>query len=108
MDGHGRYADGGTHFTYRFDVPADVTGGSLELEIGNEYVVDVSNDGQSWRTVLKEPTEEHDLDNLDPPQTLDLGPLLAGTHTLYVRVGDAKTDDGWGGWLGHLKLAMAS
>jgi hypothetical protein len=106
-DGHGRYADGGTHFTYRFDVPADVNGGSLELEIGNEYVVDVSNDGQSWRTVLKEPTEEHDLNNLDRPHTLDLAPLLNGTHTLYVRVGDAKTDDGWGGWLGHLKITMA-
>jgi hypothetical protein len=107
-DGHGRFADGGTHFTYRFDLPSDVTGGSLELEIGNEYVVDVSNDGQSWREVLREPTEEHDLNNLDPPHTLDLAPLLAGTHTLYVRVGDAKTDDGWGGWLGHLKLTMTS
>jgi hypothetical protein len=105
-DGNGRFADGGAHFTYRFDVPSDVTGGSLELEIGNEYVVDVSNDGSSWRTVLKEPTEEHDLNNLDPPHTLDLAPLLAGTHTLYVRVGDAKPDDGWGGWLGHLKLTM--
>jgi hypothetical protein len=23
-----------------------------------------------------------------------------------VRVGDSKTDDGWGGWLGHLTLDM--
>ena len=25
---------------------------------------------------------------------------------MYVRIGDAKPDDGWGGWLGHVKLVM--
>jgi hypothetical protein len=107
-DGRGRFADNGAHYTYRFDLPADVTGGTLTLEIGNEYLVDVSNDGQTWRMVLKEPTEEHDLKNLDPPHALDLGALLQGSHTLYVRIGDAKPDDGWGGWLGHLTLQMTS
>ena len=107
-DGHGRFADNGSHFTYRFDLPAGVTGGTLTLEIGNEYLVDVSTDGQTWRTVLREDRQIHDLSNLgNPMQTLDLGDLLAGGRTLYVRVGDSKPDDGWGGWLGHLTLAMS-
>jgi predicted alpha-1,2-mannosidase len=106
-DGHGRFADGGSHFTYRFDLPADVTGGTLTLEIGNEYLVDVSSDGKSWRTALKETAQEHDLGNLDPPQTLDLNSLRAGSRTLYVRIGDSYPDDGWGGWLGRLTLKLS-
>jgi hypothetical protein len=66
--------------------------------------VDVSTDGASWHTVLKETTEEHDLNNLDPPHTLDLNTLRGRSRTLYVRIGDSKPDDGWGGWLGHLTL----
>ena len=92
--------------TYRFDIPAGVTGGKLTLEIGNEYVVSVSSDDQTYREVLREPNEEHDLNNLDPPHELDLNPLLAGSRTLYVRIGDSFPQDGWGGWLGHLTLEL--
>jgi hypothetical protein len=107
-DGHGRFADNGSHFTYRFDLPADVTGGTLTLEIGNEYLVDVSTDGASWRTVLREDRQIHDLSNLgEPMQTLDLNDLRGTSRTLYLRIGDSKTDDGWGGWLGHLTLALS-
>jgi hypothetical protein len=107
-NGRGRFADNGSRFTYRFDLPADVIGGTLTLEIGNEYLVEVSTDGQQWRTVLREDRQIHDLSNLgDPMQTLDLNDLRAGGRTLYVRVGDSKTDDGWGGWLGHLTMEMS-
>jgi hypothetical protein len=106
-DGRGRFADNHGHFTYRFDVPANVTGGELALEIGAEYVVDVSNDGTTWRTVMRWDQHEHDLGNLAwrSPED-DLVTLLDGTRTLYVRVSDSITDDGWGGWLGRLKLTM--
>jgi uncharacterized repeat protein (TIGR01451 family) len=104
-DGNGRFTDGNNHATYRFQLPSDVAGGTLTLEIGNEFLVDVSTDNSTWRTVLKEPTEEHDLNNLEP-RSLDLNDLRAGSRTLYVRIGDAKTDDGWGGWLAHVKLQM--
>jgi hypothetical protein len=30
--------------------------------------------------------------------------LRGSGTTLYLSVGDAKPDDGWGGWLAHLKL----
>jgi hypothetical protein len=105
----GRYADGGAHFTYRFELPADVTGGTMTLRIGNEYVVDVSSDGRAWTTAARESGEIHDLSNLgNPPQTVDLAPLLSPSHTLYVRIGDSKPDDGWGGWLAGLQLTMTS
>ena len=106
-DGHGRFADNGSHFTYRFDLPADVTGGTLALELGNEYLVDVSTDGQSWRTVLREGREIQDQSNFGT-QTLDLNDLRGSSRTLYVRVADSKPDDGWGGWLGHLTLKMTA
>ena len=41
-------ADGNAHFTYRFDIPSDVTGGTLTLDIGNQYLVEVSPDNQTW------------------------------------------------------------
>jgi NPCBM-associated, NEW3 domain of alpha-galactosidase len=108
-DGRGRFADNGSHFTYRFDLPADATGGTLTLEIGNEFLVDVSTDGTQWRTVLREDRQIHDLSNLgEPMQTLDLNDLRGNSRTLYVRIGDSKTDDGWGGWLGHLALVMTT
>ena len=105
-DGNGRFADNGSHFTYRFDIPAGVTGGKLTLEIGNEYLVSVSSDDQTYREVLRESNEEHDLNNLDPPHELDLNTLLGGSRTLYLRIGDSFPQDGWGGWLGHLKLEL--
>jgi hypothetical protein len=40
------------------------------------------------------------------PHELDLNTLLGGSRTLYVRVGDSFPQDGWGGWLGHLKLEL--
>ena len=43
-DGNGRFTDGDNHATYRFQLPSDVTGGTLTLEIGNEFLVDVSTD----------------------------------------------------------------
>jgi hypothetical protein len=55
--------------------------------------------------VLREPTEEHDRGNRGE-RTLDLNDLRAGGHTVSIRLGDAKTDDGWGGWLAHVKLVM--
>jgi hypothetical protein len=103
----GRYADGTSWFTYRFDLPADVTGGTVTLDIGNEFLVQASTDGTTWRTVLQDTNQVHDLSNLQP-RDLDLNDLRAGGQTVYLRVADSKTDDGWGGWLAHVKVAMTT
>ena len=82
-----------------------MTGGTLTLEIGNEFLVETSTTGTGWREVLRGEAGQHDLDNL-AERTLDLNALREGGRTVYVRIGDAKPDDGWGGWLGHVKLVM--
>ena len=53
LDGEGRFTDGERHATYRFQLPADVTGGTLTLHIANEFVVEVSTDNATWREVLQ-------------------------------------------------------
>ena len=105
-DGRGRFADNGSHFTYRFQIPAGVTGGTLTLELGNEFLVEVSSDNSTWREVLRQPTREHDQSNYGP-RTLDLTRCAESSSTLYVRIGDAFPTDGWGGWLGRLTITFA-
>ena len=104
-DGHARFTDNGTHATYRFSLPSDVQGGTLTLEIGNEFLVEASTDNANWTTVLEETAAEHDLNNL-AERTLDLNALRNGGRTVYIRLGDSHPTDGWGGWLAHLKLVM--
>jgi hypothetical protein len=105
-EGNARYADGNAHFTYRFELPADVTGGTLTLDIGNQFLVEVSADNQTWRTVLEEPlTGDVGLTNREE-RSLDLNDLRGTSRTLYVRIADAFTTDGWGGWLARLTLEI--
>jgi predicted alpha-1,2-mannosidase len=105
FDGEGRFTDGGTHATYRFQLPADVQGGTFTLDIGNQFLVEASTDNQSWTTVLKEDAPVRDLSNRSE-RTLDLNTLRGSARTLYLRFGDSQPDDGWGGWLARLKLDL--
>ena len=54
LNNGGRYADNGTHFTYRFTLPAGVTGGTVTLDMGNQFLVSASTDGATWTEVLRE------------------------------------------------------
>ncbi len=106
FDGNARFADGNAHFTYRFDLPSTVTGGTLTLDIGNQFLVQVSPDNQTWRTVLQETlTGDTGLRNR-AERPLDLNDLRGQSRTLYVRIADSHTEDGWGGWLARLRLEM--
>jgi predicted alpha-1,2-mannosidase len=106
-DGNARFADNERYFVYRFELGSDVTGGTLSLDIGNQFLVQVSSDGESWRTVLEEPEEIRDLSNRDW-RDLDLADLARAGETLYVRIADSHPQDGWGGWLARLRLAQAT
>ena len=72
-----------------------MTGGTLTLDIGNQFLVEVSTDNQSWRTVLQEDAKERDLDNR-AERTLGLNELRGAARTLYVRIADSQPQDGWG------------
>ncbi|GAB2951119.1 GH92 family glycosyl hydrolase [Nonomuraea fastidiosa] len=105
FDGRARFTDGDSHAVYRFAPPSDVRGGTLTLDIGNQFLVDVSTDGENWRTVLRESENVRDLSNRSP-RTLDLGELLGDGHTFYLRIGDSRPEDGWGSWLARVRLDL--
>ena len=105
FDGEGRFTDGGTHATYRFQLPADVQGGALTLELANQFLVETSTDNQTWTTRLREDAPVRDRGNRGK-RTLDLNALRDGGRTVYVRLGDSQPDDGWGGWLARVELDL--
>jgi predicted alpha-1,2-mannosidase len=105
FDGTGRYADGGNHYTYRFQLPADVTGGTFTLHMHAEFLVRASTDNEHWTTVLRQEPPLRDGSN-DADYTLDLDALRGDSRTLYLRFEDSKPDDGWGAWLSHLRLEL--
>ncbi|MGH8834821.1 MAG: NEW3 domain-containing protein, partial [Actinomycetes bacterium] len=105
FDGRARFADGSQYFVYRFQLPSAVTGGQLTIDVGNQFLVRVSTDGENWQTILEEAENVRDLSNRQE-HVFDLNELREGSQTLYVRFGDSQTADGWGAWLARLRLEM--
>jgi predicted alpha-1,6-mannanase (GH76 family) len=91
-----RFADGHSYFVYRFPFPSDASSASVSLTIDNEFVVQLSADGQNWTTVATETNQYHDGQNKDV-RTFDLTPYLGGGtgQAGYVRISDSFPDDGW-------------
>ncbi|MFC8798601.1 glycoside hydrolase family 76 protein [Promicromonospora sp. NPDC057138] len=96
-----RFADGTSHFIYKFPFPAEATSAEATLTIDNQYVVDVGPDGESWTTVLAEDQPIRDGSN-KADHTLDLTPHLGPDKAVYIRVTDAFPKDGWGGGVYHV------
>jgi len=105
LDGGGRYTDNERYFVYRFDLPEDVTGGTLSLDIGNQFLVQASTDGSAWTTVLREEREIRDRSN-QAWRSLDLNALRGSGRTVYLRVADSFPADGWGAWVGRTRLVL--
>jgi hypothetical protein len=82
-----------------------VTGGSLTLELGNQFLVQVSLDNQAWRTVLQECANVRDLSNR-APRTLDLNELRGAGRPFYLRIADSPPQDGWGAWPAKARLDL--
>ncbi|MFC5834600.1 NEW3 domain-containing protein [Nonomuraea insulae] len=97
-DGRARFTDGDAHATYRFQLPAPA---SLTLDIGNQFLVQVSEDNQTWRTVLREEANVRDLSNR-AERTIDVG----DARTFYLRIADGQPQDGWGSWLARVRLDL--
>ncbi|MEU0090589.1 glycoside hydrolase family 76 protein [Kribbella sp. NPDC006257] len=96
-----RFADGHSYFVYRFPFPSGTTTAAATLTIDNEYVVQVSGDGQQWTTVATETQQIHDGEN-KAARTFDLTPYLGPDKAGYVRIADSFPDDGWGGRVYHV------
>ncbi|WP_214409319.1 GH92 family glycosyl hydrolase [Sphaerisporangium fuscum] len=102
-DGHARFTDGASTATYRFQVPADAAGGTLTLDIGNQYLVQASADGQTWHTILQETDNVRDLSNRGK-HDFPLADLTGGGRTFHLRIGDSRPQDGWGSWLARVTI----
>jgi hypothetical protein len=105
-DGHARFADNGRYFVYRFPIGADVTDGTLRLDLQAEYLVQASTDGTNWDTVLEETRRITDGSNRGWQQIDHVTDLAGPGQTLYLRIADSFPEDGWGGWLARLRLEL--
>ncbi|MDR7380736.1 glycoside hydrolase family 76 protein [Promicromonospora iranensis] len=102
-----RFADGTSHFVYKFPFPAEATSAEATLTIDNQYVVEVGPDGESWTTVLAEDEPIRDGSN-KADHTLDLTPYLGPDKAVYLRVTDAFPEDGWGGGVYHVSAQFGT
>ncbi|MGW3614804.1 GH92 family glycosyl hydrolase [Micromonospora sp. NPDC005163] len=109
--GQARFADEQRTFTYRLPIPAGVTSGTVTLDIANQFLVEASTDGQTWTTILREPNAVIFQGNRQQP-ALDLATLRqqagGAGQELYLRIGDSRPADGWGGWLASVRLETTS
>jgi hypothetical protein len=106
IDAGGRYTDNNSYATYRFQLPADVKGGTLTIHIGNQFLIAASTDGQAWSTLAREdrPIRDRSLNIAD--RSFDLNALRGGGRTVYLRLSDSQPADGWGGWWDRVKVTL--
>jgi Glycosyl hydrolase family 92/NPCBM-associated, NEW3 domain of alpha-galactosidase len=104
-DGRARFTDGNSYATYRFQLPGDVTGGTLTLDIGNQFLVQTSTDNQNWRTILDETNPVRDLSNR-AERSFDLNGLRDDGQIVYLRIADSQPADGWGAWLARVRITL--
>jgi predicted alpha-1,6-mannanase (GH76 family) len=102
-----RFADGTSHFVYKFPFPAEATSAEATLTIDNQYVVEIGPDGETWTTVLAEDEPIRDGSN-KADHTLDLTPHLGPDKAVYIRVTDAFPEDGWGGGVYHVSAQFGT
>jgi glucuronoarabinoxylan endo-1,4-beta-xylanase len=92
LDGGGnRFNDGSAVTIYRFDLPADVSGGTISVDVDNQYTLATSTDGTTYTTRYTAPPTTRVV------RTVDLNTARAGSRTVYLRVGDSQPADGNGG-----------
>ena len=51
-DGNARFCDLTSTATYRIDLPLNISGGTIDLDIGNSFKVETSTDNATWTTRL--------------------------------------------------------
>ena len=91
-----RFQDKTAYIIYRFAfVPGSTA--SLRMQVTAQFQVDLSDDGQTYRTVALYTKDKGD------PLVVDLTPYTS-RGLVYIRVGDAKPDDGWGGKIHEISV----
>ncbi len=95
-----RFQDGGSYIVYRFALKAN-TRASLAMRITAQFKVELSSDGERFDTVGLYTRDSGE------PLRLDLSPYTRKGGFVYLRVGDGKPDDGWGGKIHQITVTGA-
>ncbi len=97
-----RFVDASAELIYEFDLPDDVENATMNIDMQNNFVVELTADfGFTWNQVLNAQEmfgeDIHDGSNRDV-YSVDLAPTLAELpeNILWVRFTDGSPDDGWG------------
>lgn len=105
-DGRARYADAvrfpTRYFVYRFDLPADVVGATVSVDMGNQFKVSASTEGRTFTPVLTETRPIRDLSNRQW-YSFDADALAAGGRTVFLKFEDSQPADGWGVWVARIR-----
>jgi glucuronoarabinoxylan endo-1,4-beta-xylanase len=104
-EGNARFMDGSSTAVYKIQLPTNVSGGTIDLDIGNSFVVDSSTNGTTWTNRLTQTPAVTDNSNR-AYRSIDVNTARAGGTVVYLRIGDSFPADGWGGWLAHLRLSL--
>jgi len=93
-----RFADGDGELVYRFDL-SSYTDPVVYLDISNNYLVKASPDGIIWAQEYNSMLfNGYDARNAENRTRLAIdGSCVSPEGVLYVGIGDASPEDGWGG-----------
>lgn len=102
-----RFADGKSALVYKFDLPDTTVRGKITVTVANEYVIWVSKNGANWTEKARYQKHEHNMANLGPV-SFDLSEELKDnpSKTIYLKLGDAFPNDGWGSYVQNVKVSM--
>lgn len=101
MDNGHRFADLSSNWIYKFDLADSLTMATLTMDIGGNYVVDLSKDGVNWTNAA------YANGNLNRrTENCNISGWLSSnsSKTIYVRFKDGSTLDGNGPSLYHLTI----
>jgi hypothetical protein len=103
-----RFTDGNSFVTYRLPLRDGVADATLTIDLAQQFLVEISTDGENWVPALEETRNIRDLSNRQEYE-VDLTLLPdQNSEFLFVRIGDSQPGDGWGAWISDLRLDLAA
>ncbi|HPP00595.1 MAG: hypothetical protein HPY51_20600 [Candidatus Omnitrophica bacterium] len=105
LSGNARFADAASYMIYQFDLPDEVTAAFAQINVGNQFVIEIAAGPEGEYRLEKDYVAEtgheiRDNTNLDT-YNFDLAPYLTNNPQKIVRIRltDGLPADGWGPYL---------
>jgi predicted alpha-1,2-mannosidase len=103
-----RFTDGNSFVIYRLPLRDGVANATLTIDMAQQFLAEISADGENWVKALEETRSIRDLSNRQEYE-VDLGLLPdQNSEFLFVRIGDSQPGDGWGAWISDLRLDLGT